>query len=363
LPGLVNAHCHLELSRLRGRTQRNLGMSGFVRQMMAQEPAEGARGEAVSSAINEALGEGTLLMGDVTNRAEHVPLLASSPLSGRLFVEVLGLEPGKAQELLARGRSLVRQSQKLLASREARGEWLVSLAPHAPYSMSRSLQEGVRREVDRNRDAISTLHLLESAAERELVQWGRGPLAQTLAEAGLSFPWSTQEQPWGASKVAGFWALANLLWVHGNYVTQRDMDRLARRVRGVVLCPRSNRYIGHDPAPLHSWRRAGARLALGTDSLASNDSLSMVEEMAQAVMDYGISPAEALSMAGEGGALALGFGDRAALAEGQRASWFALPLEGLGGLALSGGINVVNQLWERIFSWSSRPVTELFVAQ
>jgi cytosine/adenosine deaminase-related metal-dependent hydrolase len=315
LPGLVNAHAHLELSALAGTPPGDdfatwLGQVGPAAAALTRDEAE----PAAASAIAACVAAGTALVGDVSDHGYAVPLLARSPLAARVYHEVLGFDPRQAEPVLAEARERLAAGEGLAAPHLRH-----SLAPHAPYTVSMRLLRLIRGVNAQDRRPAS-IHLAESAAEEEFFRTGGGPIFMmkerlgTVVE-GFEPPEETSVQ-W-LSRLG--WFEAPQLAVHCTQLSARDIEILRRSGVTVCLCPRSNRTLGVGTAPARALAEAGVPLALGTDSLASAPSLSMFDELATAAIEYGLEPATLLRAATFGGAAALGFEEYGAIAAGRRA--------------------------------------------
>lgn len=319
LPGLVNAHTHLELSYLHGRIGRATRFIDWIRRLMATrreypDPAADVILDAARRAIDDARAAGTALVGDVSNTLVTVPLLRDGTMPGRVFHEVLGFT---VPDPSARVRS---SREAIAASRP--GAVPVTPAPHAPYSVAPELFTAIRADLDAAADAITTVHLGESQEEVELLRQGTGSWRTFLEELGVWNPgWTVP----GTSPVTYLETLgfldARTLVVHGVQFTGDDIARLRRIGATVVSCPRSNRFVGVGDPPLGALYDAGLPVAFGTDSLASTDDLNLFAELAQARVLAPRVPASALlHSATRIGAAALGFDDHGAIAPGQRAA-------------------------------------------
>ena len=314
LPGLVNAHTHLELSHLSGRLPF---VGGFVPWV---EGIVGSRGgftdEDVRSAAGDAIGfleeRGTVAVGDVSNALSHVDRIAASRLSAVVFLELLAWDPAKAESTVAwaEGR-LAEVAPRLRPGLEVR------LAAHAPHSVSPALLGALVA-----RGGPAAIHLAESPDESAFLASGGGAWPAFLEKRGLGrVPFS----PPGTSPVRyadGLGVLhPRLVAAHGVQVDAEDRERLARRGVHVVLCPRSNRNLGVGTADVPAFLAAGVRLALGTDSLASVETLDVLDDAVLLRRQFpGLDPAALLRMATLGGAEALGFEDLGSIAAGKRAA-------------------------------------------
>lgn len=287
-PGLVNAHCHLELSYLRGAIPEGCGFAGFASGMarVRERFSDGQRREAVSAADAAMRQAGIEAVGDVSNGDTTFAVKSDSRIAYHTFVEFFGLRASSADPL----RPLLRHPH-------------TSLTPHSLYSV----QDAPLRAIAAEGDAPLSIHFLESPGEAALFE-RRGPLWEWYEKAGFSCDFlhygSAAER-----LVASVPRDRRVLLVHNCCVTQRDIDIVMEHFTAPVwwcLCPRSNRYISGLEPPVGLLRRNRLAICLGTDSLASNDRLSVFEEMR---MFPGIPLPELLSWAAAGGARALGMDD------------------------------------------------------
>jgi cytosine/adenosine deaminase-related metal-dependent hydrolase len=315
LPGLVNAHCHLELSHLAGKLA--LEAEGFVPWVEGVVASRGRHTEtemaaAVDAAISGLEARGTVAIGDVSNTLAHLERLRASSLRAVVFLELLAFDPARAEATLAWGEGLVRDRQSAL-----REGLELEIAAHAPHSVSPEL---LRLLVARGRP--STIHLAESPEEVSFLADGGGTWPVFLAARGLGHvAWT----PPGQSPVRYAASLGllqpRMLAAHG--VQLDDADRALLREHGVhvVLCPRSNANLGVGTADVPALVAAGVKLALGSDSLASVQSLDVLEDaVALRRLFPGLAPAAILEMATRGGAEALGFTKLGAIAPGRCAA-------------------------------------------
>ena len=282
LPALVNAHTHLELSYLHGRVPRSTSFNDWVMGLMTLRRGFPDSGpppirEAASQALGQARASGTGLVGDVSNTLVTVPLLREAEMPAHVFHELTGFNH---PDPIARVREA--RSNVDAAGADANGVRL-SLAPHAPYSVSPELFKAIRADVDAHPNAVTSVHLGESAAEVELLRLGTGAARAMLERLGV---WT---DAWPIPGVSPTEYLAGLgfvsehtLLVHGVQFTAGDLARVRAAGATLVSCPRSNTYVGVGAPPLASFYEAGVAVAFGTDSLASVDDLNMFSELAEA---------------------------------------------------------------------------------
>lgn len=322
IPGLVNAHTHLELSWLAGKLPPAGDWVSWVRGLLETRTSEDPQ-KILAAARSEAdrlVARGTVAVGDIGNRDEAAQVLAASRLEGIRFLEIYGFRDDDAQ---ARFDSAV-------ARLESDGARLRSvLTPHAPHTTSPALLRLLARRAAATGDPLS-IHVAESEAECEFVRSGVGPFAELLRERGMA------EERWTGCGCGPVEYLerqglltARTLAVHCTRIGDGDIPRLAVAGTTVVTCPRSNRALGVGRAPVPALLAGGVRVALGTDSLASAPSLDLFGEMAALRAEHpGIPPATVLRMATTDGAAALGIADRLGSVEpGKLARLTVVPLE------------------------------------
>ena len=282
LPALVNAHTHLELSYLHGRIPPSTQFNDWIRGVMAArreypDPADRRIVSAAREAIQRARAAGTGLFGDIANTLVTVPLLREAGVAAQVFHELLGFNAPDPQ-----GR--VRDARKALqAAGTDAGLVRVSLAPHAPYSVSPGLFAAILADLDAHAPAVSSVHLSESAAEVEFVRHGSGAVRTMLEEFGV---WTSDWRVPGVTPVEYLSDLgfldSRVLAVHGVQCSGDDLARLRTLGTTVVSCPRSNRYVGVGDPPIEAFYAMGVAVAFGTDSLASVADLNMFAELAAA---------------------------------------------------------------------------------
>lgn len=285
VPGLVNAHVHLELSHLRGASPAGVGFSAWVRWLMAQELTALAP-DVLAGAVAETAGCGVAAVIDVGSRAGPAvaAALRAAGVQGLVCHEYLGwrtLPPGDVPPALD----------------AAAGDG-VTVAPsgHALYSTS---PDNLRRgqAACRARGAPFCLHLAEHPGEVELFATGTGEFADLLRGRLLPKGWRAP----GRTPVAEARALGLLgpdtLAVHAVCLTPDDVAILAASGATVCLCPRSNARIGVGTADVAALAAADVPLALGTDSLASGDDLNLWNEVRALLADHSALPGRTILQA------------------------------------------------------------------
>jgi cytosine/adenosine deaminase-related metal-dependent hydrolase len=314
LPGLVNAHCHLELSHLAGQVDTSRGFVSWVEEVVEKrlvtdekEVRAGAR-----RGISQLEATGTVAVGDVSNALKHLDLLEESSLKGVVFHELLSWDPGKAPLLLAASdkiASLAKSGQRLRTQ--------VRVAAHAPHSVSPKLMQGILE-----RGGPFAIHLAESPVETEFLATGAGEWAAFLARRGAGRVKFTAPALSPVRYLDSVGALRRgLVAAHCIHCDAGDRALLAERGVHAVICPRSNAALGVGTADVPALLEAGVPLALGTDSLAGVETLDLLSEAAALQRSFpSLDPAVIVRMATQGGADALGLKDLGALAPGKQAA-------------------------------------------
>jgi aminodeoxyfutalosine deaminase len=279
MPGLVNAHTHLELSYLRGEIAPGDTFVTWVRALLAArrqhaDPAAPEIVDAVDRAISECVAFGTAVVADVTNSLVTFDRLARSPLAAIVFYELIRFNAPEPEEFV---EAASRRLEGLVPTERVRP----ALAAHAPYSVAPLVFRAIRRAADRHPFEPCSVHLAESAEEVEFVRSGTGPWRALLEDLGA---WDPDWVPPGGTPVAflddnGF-LKRRVLAVHAVQATSADLGRLADQRVTVVTCPRSNRYTGAGVPPVAAFYESGVDVAIGTDSLASCPDLNVFSELA-----------------------------------------------------------------------------------
>ena len=326
MPALVNAHTHLELSWLRGRTRPASSFLGWVSGMMRErlQSPDGRDDSYVRAAMALALEEmkaaGTGLVGDISNSLAHLDLLDASGLEGLVFHELIKFRAGDAP-------GFVEDARRRVGEAAVAGRWRLALAPHAPYSVAPSVFQALAAARPALGDAHMSVHIAESPEEVEFIGSGGGGWPDMLKRLGA---WDPDWRAPRCSPVAyldrlGFWD-AQTLAVHAVQAGERDLARLAELGVTVVTCPRSNAWVGAGIPPVEAFYRSGVRVAVGTDSLTSVADLNVFNELQELRrIAPGVTPAALLRSATLAGAEALGFGaTHGALAPGRRAAMIAV---------------------------------------
>jgi cytosine/adenosine deaminase-related metal-dependent hydrolase len=271
-PGLVNAHTHLDLTALRGALD-GLGFFEWVRTLTTICRDVLSDEDFAASAV-AGVAEG--LAGGVTTFADTAPgeaafeAMRALGVRGIAFREVFGPDPRHGASSLA----TLRDQMAAMRPRET-ALVRVGVSPHAPYSVSDELFAAVARFAADERYPVA-VHIAESEDEQQLVVAGTGRFADFLR--GRDIPVVPRgAEPLEILERAGL-LRAHTLLIHGVRFSDAAMPRVASSGCGVAHCPASNARLGHGIAPLQALLKSGARVGLGSDSMASNDRMDLLEE-------------------------------------------------------------------------------------
>lgn len=336
LPGLVNVHCHLELTVMRGLLEERsfsrwlLKLTRSRNQLSSEDLMDSAR-----AGVCEAIRSGQTTLADVGATTSGFIALCESGLRGIAFQEVIALRPREAEPSLD---ALARRVAELRAHPARTEEVLVGVSPHAPYTVTAELFRLVSA-LARREDLPICIHVAESEAEDEFLRHGRGDFA-LLYRARL-IRW----RPPRCSPIAYLHRLGVLdarpLLIHCVRADEEDVRLIAESGSSIAHCPTSNAKLGHGIAPLARFLRARIPVGLGTDSVASNNFCDLLGEARFCLLlhravaiddDRGrispwLTPTDILEMATLGGARALSLDNRiGSLDEGKDADFTVITL-------------------------------------
>ena len=334
LPGLVNAHTHLELTAMRGLLE-DLDFPAWIRTLIAARRAVLSPDDLLDSArmgIDEGLRAGITTYADTSESGVTLQAMREAGVRGVMYQEVFGPDPAGAAAALSGLRDRV---DALRASESALAR--LGVSPHAPYSVSDALFIDVASYALRERLPVA-IHIAESRAETELLRDASGPFAEMLRARAI------EVRPRASSPISLLAQLGVLaarpLLIHCVQADLPDLRLISASGCGVAHCPASNAKLGHGVAPIAELLRMRVAVGLGSDSMASNNRMHLLEEARLALLFQRArtaradvpTAASALELATLGGARALGLSDRIGSLEiGKDADLAAFPLDAAAG--------------------------------
>ena len=277
-PGFVNAHCHVELSYLKGQFRKGTGMAGFIDQIneMRDNKSLQEKVDDLTREMDSLWAQGVVGMADISNCDDSFAVKARHPMYTRTFLEVFGTEPEDCGTVMDGVR-------KLKAVADGFG---IDAAPtpHACYTMSPELVTAVSAEGLKS--GFLSFHSEETEEEEEMLKSGSGKMWENRKKAGMSVPPVT-----GKSSLLYFIDRLlkahpapfdeHILLVHECCMDQEGIDAVNAVMKHpfVAVCPLSNLFIHNSLPPIDLMRRNALKICVGTDSLSSNDDLNIVDEL------------------------------------------------------------------------------------
>ncbi|MFN5325538.1 MAG: amidohydrolase family protein [Bacteroidota bacterium] len=281
VPGMINAHCHLELSYLKGAIASGDGLSAFIHEMITKrKPFDHDQMHSAHAANREMWESGIQGVGDIANGVEYFKLKSEGSIRYHNLFEVFGMDASKVDVRM-------QCANEALSSSIALG-MNASVVPHAPYSVHKKLFELIQ-VFHGERDGIWSIHHRESVSENEFIESGCGEFKKLFASLGLVSNDYKGEGVSSTEFVSQFFpANRKLLFVHNTYLTLEDLRFLKSTGRfddmWFCICPKANLYIEKRLPNIPLMISEGCKMVLGTDSLASNNGLSIWDEI-QTIVD------------------------------------------------------------------------------
>ncbi|MGB4844631.1 MAG: amidohydrolase family protein [Ferruginibacter sp.] len=275
-PGFINAHCHLELSHMKGLIPKHTGLVDFVLKVVNERHFdETAIFTAIEKAEDEMLKNGIVAVGDICNNTLTLPQKRKGRLQYHNFIEASGFPPAVAEERFKRAVDIYNSYAADLTAN--------SIVPHASYSVSPEMFMLINNFANNN---IITIHNQETAAENELFKNGTGDFFMMYEKMGIDISFfraseKSSVQTW----LPYFTKEQTIILVHNVSTTKEDVtfEHLTSNNEHLTtihcLCPNANLYISNTLPDVNMLIEQGCTIVLGTDSLASNDQLSILDEM------------------------------------------------------------------------------------
>ena len=334
LPGFVNAHCHLSLSALRLQIPRHCSFTAWVRSVIEKNELVSWENRvlALHAQAKVMARSGVTALVDYIPQAKFITEYSLLPFRQTLLLEVLGFLPSQVGPIVENLELALKQNIT------EGGMTKLGLAPHAPYSVSPKLFRAVKRLADKYKCPLSC-HVAEFPEELQFLHDGTGDVRDFLEERAMyDNDWSPPASS-PARYLDSMGVLDSLVAIHLN-LADVDLDFLKSKKVKAVFCPQSTRWFRRDKyMPVRELLDLGMVIGLGTDSLASSESLNFLDEIRAAEeMLVDVSRAELLRMATRGGAATVGMDcgviDKGRPADligfrlrGQFSDWYSVPFE------------------------------------
>jgi cytosine/adenosine deaminase-related metal-dependent hydrolase len=311
-PGLINCHCHLELSHLKNVIPPHAGLIDFLCSVVTKRGFNADMiAEAIAHAEQEMFNNGTVAVGDIGNTADTAFVKSNSKMRWQNFVEVLGFYDAKADENIKNYQAIANELNTAL--RTSNFVHRTSLVPHAPYSVSAKTFQLIN---EATAGQIISIHNQENTAEDELYKTGSGDFLNLFRVFGIDtspFPVT------GKSSIRSYLPYFNngqtIFLVHNTFMPEEDIvwanDYATSNGLQLVycLCPNANLYIENKVPAVALFQQHNCDLVLGTDSYSSNWQLSIVKEVQALLKHTSVTTEQALQMATINGAKALQWDD------------------------------------------------------
>jgi aminodeoxyfutalosine deaminase len=299
IPGFVNCHCHLELSHIKGSVSPYSGLDSFIEKIRnTRDTANENILTAIKSADNEMDREGVVLCADICNSSLSFDIKKESRIKYINLLEVFGTDPEKADRRMDEIIKVAKTAEKMDLS--------FSFVPHSAYSMSLSLLRLLREKSRENK--ITSIHFMEAECEKTFLRNHSGPLRTSYEQSGLIPSRLETVKSHIDAVLHEITPSGNLILVHNTFADKLTIGKVCSRKNLYwCVCPNSNIYIENKVPPLDLLIEEECEIVIGTDSLASNNRLSIIEELKTLQLNFpNVSIEELVTWATLSGAKALG---------------------------------------------------------
>lgn len=271
VPGFVNAHCHLELSHLHKKISKGLGLIPFIKEVIKKRAAdEEIILAAMKKADEEMYHEGIVAVGDISNQTISASIKEHSKIKYHTFIEMISFDDAKSSQVIENADAL--KSGFRTPS---------SITPHAPYSLSKELLKKLTKYCKKTENKIS-IHNQENDEENFLYRYKDGPFMDFFKEMNIDTDWFKAQSKNSIQTIIPFLPEnQHILLVHNTYTSLKDIYFTKRFNRKIswCFCPSANLYIENKLPTFEFFKYTDYPITIGTDSLASNQKLSMLQEM------------------------------------------------------------------------------------
>jgi len=288
-PGFINCHCHLELSHMKGLIPEKTGLVDFVFKVVTERHhSEEEILQAIGNAESEMLNNGIVAIGDICNNSLTIPQKQKERVLYYNFIEASGWLPSISKMRFERSKHLLKEFSQLHTPS--------TIVPHAPYSVSQNLWNEIQPYFE---NSTVTVHNQETAFEDEFFLKGEGNLTRMYEMMKID---NTHHQPTGKSSLQSYFnkleKAKNSILVHNTFMKQEDIDYIKLKTQNakpqtfLCLCVNANKYIEDALPPIEMFRKNKCAIVLGTDSLASNWSLNILDEIKTIRKSFPLIPLE-----------------------------------------------------------------------
>lgn len=315
-PGFINTHCHLELSHLRSQVNEKTGITSFIKEIIEKRTAfsEDLIERCIVDAEAEMIRNGIVAVGDISNNNSTFKQKEKKNLYYHTFIEIFSMDSSKAEETIEKGK-------KLIAELTTSG----SISPHAPYTMSEELLSLINN-IAEEKNSILTIHNQESEGENELFLYNSGVMFNTFKEMGIN---TNLMRKTGENSLQSTLKHLNkakkIVLVHNTFTSKEDFDWIKsnrsdfRSQLYFCTCPNANLFIENKLPDYKLFIEENATITIGTDSLASNWSLSILDELKTITKYYPEIPLQTLLLwATKNGAEFLGQNQLGSIEKGKK---------------------------------------------
>lgn len=273
-PGLINCHCHLELSHMKGRIPEKTGLVDFVFKVVTERHhSEEEILDAIEKAEDEMLQSGIVAVGDICNNELTLNQKKRNKLNYYNFIEASGWLPQISEQRFKRALDLYTKYRELHQP--------LTIVPHAPYSVSTDLWHEIQPYF---KNKVASIHNQETKHEDDFFKWGKGDLIRMYELMKLD---NSHHKPTGRTSLQSYYTklkpASNALLVHNTFTSTEDIHFVTNETNHPLtfycLCINANLYIEDALPPVNKIRKLTANIVLGTDSLASNHSLNIMDEI------------------------------------------------------------------------------------
>lgn len=274
VPGFVNTHCHLELSHLKGKVNEHTGLPGFVSQINQTRQADDiAIKKAIKKADTDMWYNGIVAVGDISNTNHSFETKANSKVVYHTLLEIFTTNPDRVDAQFENAKKLENQLKNMGLSS--------SIVPHAPYSVIPAMFDLIHAHFTENKQ-LNSIHNQECASENELYLSKSGELHDTFVKLGINFDAIPQTGKNSLESIMPKMPKSvNTLLVHNTFSKRDDIEKASEYFKNLYwcMCPNANLYIENRLPDIPLFQIMGQKITIGTDSLASNHHLSILEEL------------------------------------------------------------------------------------